>query len=161
VAQRTTEGREFVIRRFDSQDRELVWELHSCAVGSEADAGDEFFSDLKDIENHFFAVGGEFLVGFVRDRLVAMGGFVPRSATEVEIKRMRVHPEWQHRGFGRAVLKRLEEDATSQSYSTLVIETTLTQISALAFYENNGYVEVERGTRVGFKVVRMRKSVDS
>lgn len=122
-----------------------------------ADAGDDFFADLRDIETYFLARGGEFLLGFMGDKLVAMGAFLPRSAGEVEIMRMRVHPKWHRRGFGRAILRALEERAVLQGSVCAHVETTAIQIPAIQLYRKNGYSEIGRGTKLGFEIVQLAK----
>ncbi|MGC1851997.1 MAG: GNAT family N-acetyltransferase [Solirubrobacterales bacterium] len=52
-------------------------------------------------------------LGLVDGALIAMGGFVLCSPTEVEVKRMRVHPDFQRRGLGRLLLEQLESRARS------------------------------------------------
>jgi N-acetylglutamate synthase-like GNAT family acetyltransferase len=56
---------------------------------------------------------GEFLVGVCEGRIVAMGALRRTTNERAEIKRMRVHPDFQRCGFGQMILEALETDAIS------------------------------------------------
>jgi N-acetylglutamate synthase-like GNAT family acetyltransferase len=90
------------LRQFRGADEIAVQRLHG-----EAQDGIEPPADLSAIPDAYLAAGGDFLVGEVDGQLVAMGALRRVSASSAEIKRMRVHPRWQGRGFGRELLDRL------------------------------------------------------
>lgn len=97
------------IHRYDPCDRETVWDLHLLGLAQTgADVGRGPWDDLKRIETEYLAPGGEFLVGEHDGRVVAMGGFRRLTSLEAELKRIRVHPDFQRRGFGQAILVELE-----------------------------------------------------
>jgi putative acetyltransferase len=148
-----------VLRRFDDADAEAVRELHDLAL---ADAGAHagpgpWDDDLLSIPRSYLQDGGEFLVGLLDDRLVAMGALRHVTAAVAEIKRMRVHPRFQRRGFGSAVLARLEDWAGERGYSKLRLETTVMQTAAQALYARKGYSEVGRGQLAGVEVIYYEK----
>jgi ribosomal protein S18 acetylase RimI-like enzyme len=146
------------LRRFEPLDTGQVWALHACSITAIPEAhGEDYWADLRDVAHHYIDAGGEFLVGFAGESLVAMGGFRPLSAGEVEIMRMRVHPDRQGRGLGGALLRALEKAARERDYGQVYLETTVVQIAALAMYRSHGYVEVGRTTKAGFEVVQFRK----
>jgi len=70
-----------------------------------------------------------------------------------EIKRMRVHPDHQRRGYGRVLLSRLEEHALHRRLHTLVLETAPMQVGTRALYASTGYTEVSRSQRNGFDLI--------
>lgn len=147
------------LRRFDDGDAEAVGELHVLAL---ADAGayggsGPWDDDLRSIRSTYLQDGGEFLVGWLDGRLVAMGALRHVTATAAEIKRMRVHPWFQRRGFGRAVLERLEERARQLGYARLRLDTTVTQTAAQALYSGEGYSQVGRGQLAGVEVIYFEK----
>ena len=47
------------------------------------------------------------MVGLYEDQVVAMGALTV-SDNKAEIKRMRVHPDYQRRGYGQAILEQLQ-----------------------------------------------------
>ena len=86
-----------------------------------------------------------------------MGGFIRTSDGEAEIKRMRVHSDYQRRGFGRAILKVLEDRARELGVELLRLETTVQQQAAIQLYRKNCYVATGRGETLGFDVIRYEK----
>ena len=134
------------IRRYESSDRDAVVELHRIAldllgVYAEDRSVD---ADLNHIEEVYLQ-SGDFMVGFYDGRLVAMGALRRTRADRAEIKRMRVHPDYQRRGFGQAILDALEQRARELGYKELHLDTTVQQTAAQRFYEKNGYVMVREG----------------
>ncbi len=149
------------IRRFRREDHDAVWALHKLALQDVgADIGDgEWDRDLDDVEGVYLDRGGEFLVGTVEGSVVAMGALVPTSPGRAEVKRMRVHPDFQRRGFGRAILRRLEQRAVEFGYAVLHLATTVGQLAAQKLYEKNGYVETGRTRVAGFDVILYEKEL--
>ena len=152
----------FEIRRYEARDREAVLCLHRKAlerVG--ARPGDSpRFDDLGYIEEAFLKNRGEFLVGCVDGQVVAMGGVKRVSDTHAEIVRMRVMPEFQGQGFGKAILLSLEAVARRLGYGELTLQTTTRQLAAQALYTRYGYHETERLEDCGFEVIRYRKDLE-
>lgn len=147
------------LRRFTEADAEAVRELHDLAL---ADAGAHlgpgpWDEDLRSIGSSYLQDGGEFLVGWFDGRLVAMGALRHVTAAAAEIKRMRVHPWFQRRGFGSAMLARLEDRARQLGYSKLRLDTTVMQTAAQALYARDGYSEVGRGQLAGVEVIYYEK----
>ena len=87
-------------------------------------------------------------MGVLDGRVVAMGALRWVSPAEAEIKRMRVQPVLQGRGYGQALLDALHRRAARLGYSTLRLDTAVRQRAARNLYERNGYREVRRG-RIG------------
>ncbi len=148
------------VRRYESGDRDAVWELHLAGLaGSGAEAGDEHFADLRDIPRLYLETGGEFLLGFVKERLVAMGALRRTSGESAEVLRMRVRPEWRRQGCGQVILEALEARACEAGVRMLHLETTTQQTAARRLYEKHGFVERSRGERLGYEVVRFEKTL--
>ncbi len=57
---------------------------------------------------------------------------------------MRVHPDYQGRGFGQIILDELETRARAMGYKTLHLDTSVLQVPAQKLYEKNGFREVGR-----------------
>ena len=102
---------------------------------------------------------GEFLVGILNNKLVAMGALKKISKDIAEIKRMRVHPNFQRRDFGQLILNRLEEKARKLGYKTLQLDTTIKQTAGQNFYQKNGYLKVKRGLLGGFETIYYKKDL--
>jgi ribosomal protein S18 acetylase RimI-like enzyme len=147
------------LRRFQDADAHEVWELHNLAlnsVGAHAGNG-PWDDDLRSIRSTYLEDGGEFLIGLVDGRVVAMGAVRHITDSVAEIKRMRVHPRYQRRGFGRLVLEQLERRAAELGYTILRLDTTVVQTAAQELYRSAGYREVGRGQLAGFEVIFFQK----
>jgi len=63
-------------------------------------------ADLVAIEDFYLRRRGEFLLGFIGDRLVAMRGFKRLSEGVGELRRVRIVSDMQGRGLGSSLLRR-------------------------------------------------------
>lgn len=149
------------IRRYQDSDRAAVWFLHNAGLdqfGANAGHG-PWDADLGAIEATYFDNGGEFLVGTCDGNVVAMGALRRSAPDRAEIKRMRVHPDFQRRGFGQAMLGALESRARELSYRLLHLDTTVQQLPAQQLYLKNGFVAVGRKKLGGFDSILYEKRI--
>ncbi len=150
------------IRQYQQTDQEAVWALHHFALGETgADLGSgPWDEDLHHIEQVYLKNQGEFLVGECSGRIVAMGALKRTTHERAEIKRMRVHPDFQRRGFGQMILLALEARAVALGYAVLHLDTTTLQVAAQQLYRKNGYQQLET-TRVikGLTLLFFEKSI--
>lgn len=95
----------------------------------------------------FAAPSGGFLVGYLGERPVAMGGWLFTSETarakDAAIRRMFVDPVVRRHGYARQLLTALEVDAAENGASRMVLTTGLPQAAAVAFYRQAGYADIE------------------
>jgi ribosomal protein S18 acetylase RimI-like enzyme len=135
-----------LIRRYLDADHDAVWALHNHAlehVGAHGGRG-PWDDDLDAIGQVYLERRGEFIVGLLDEHLVAMGALRRTSPDRAEIKRMRVAPHLQGRGFGRRILEHLETRANQLGYTHLHLDTTSQQLAAQALYRRHGYRETGR-----------------
>ncbi|MBN2304352.1 MAG: GNAT family N-acetyltransferase [Anaerolineae bacterium] len=135
------------IRPYQPADEATVWELHVLPmqqVGAYLGDG-PWDDDLRDIQGAYFDNGGVFLVGDLEGRTVAMGALRRVDAECAEIKRMRTHPDFQGRGFGKDILRALEAEAIRLGYTALILETSVVQHAAQHMYRQHGFIETHRG----------------
>ena len=149
------------IRRYVVADHDAVWDLHNVALHQvNAHGGNgPWDDDLHRVEAEYIATGGEFYVGTVDGRVVGMGALMRLSDDRAEIRRMRVHPDFQRRGLGRQMLSALERRAADLGFRTLVLDTTVQQVLAIRLYTQSGYKEVGRSRKGTFKVLEFEKSI--
>lgn len=150
------------LRRYRWSDRDAVWELHrTCLaqVGIIAGDGVYYEDDMPCITEIYLADRGEFLVGEVDGRIMAMGALRRVDDETAEVCRLRVHPDFQRRGFATRVLEALEEAASRLGYTWLRGDTTLAQGAALELYRKFGWQEVRREQQGGLVVVYGEKPV--
>ena len=146
------------VRRYRPADRTRVQDLHETAM---RDVGayieEEADEDLENVTEAFLERGGEFLVGEVDDRIVAMGAFRPLEddhhigpfvddlpSSAVVLSRMRVDPAYQRRGYGQQLYDELEARARNRGVAEIVLDTMARQTAARGLYESNGFEEVCR-----------------
>jgi ribosomal protein S18 acetylase RimI-like enzyme len=139
--------RKVKIRRYQDEDNMQVKNLHRLALESTdafADSG-KWDADLDNI-HEVYIKKGEFLVGLVDGKVILMGALRPLSKNVVEMKRVRVHPDFQRQGLGQAMIELLERGAKELGFKTIQLDTTVNQTGAQKLYEKNGYVEIRRET---------------
>lgn len=150
---------ELLVRSFDDKDSDAVWELHNLALAStDAHVGNgPWDDDVRDPRSNYLERGGEFLVGFIANDLMAMGAYTPLDSRTVEIRRMRVSPGVQRKGFGTKILVELEASARRKRYVTARLDTTREQIAAQKLYLANGYQIVGKGRAGRFETIIFEK----
>ena len=149
------------VRRYAPRDKRAVRRLHDDAlneVGAHLGSGG-WDDDLDEIETVYLDEGGEFLVGVLDGEVVAMGALMRISPEQAELKRMRVRPGLQGRGYGQAVLDALQHRASELGYSTLRLDTTVRQRVAQRLYLKNGYCETGRGVVGPFDCIYYEKEI--
>lgn len=98
----------------------------------------------------FDAPQGAFLVGYLGDEPVVMGGWRFTTAAilgadrPAEIKRMFVREDCRGLGLARRMLAALEADAAAAGADWMVLETGSPQVAAVALYRSSGYTDIER-----------------
>jgi ribosomal protein S18 acetylase RimI-like enzyme len=152
----------FTLRRYTPADQETVEYLHVHAIqqaGAYLGRG-PWDDDVYTIEETYLNNQGEFLIGEWDGIFVAMGALRRTSSERAEIKRMRVHPDYQGRGFGQIILSELEARACAIGYKTLHLDTSVVQVPAQKLYEKNGFREVGRDTYQDLEVILYEKQIE-
>jgi ribosomal protein S18 acetylase RimI-like enzyme len=152
----------FTMRRYTPTDQAAVEFLHVYAIqqtGAYLGHG-PWDEDIYAIEENYLNRQGEFLIGEWDGVFVAMGAFRRTTPERAEIKRMRVHPDYQGRGFGQIILRELEDRARALGYKTLHLDTSVLQIPAQKLYQKNGYHEVGRENHRGLEVILYEKQLE-
>ena len=117
-------------------------------------------ADLVALEEVYLRGGGEFLLGFLGARLVAMGGFKRLSGGSAELRRMRIARDLQGRGYGTFLLRELEWRAFQSGIRTLCLETARRRPLTLEFYRKHGYQENGRSFYGAVETVQFSKTLD-
>lgn len=87
---------------------------------------------------------GAYVVGYLGALPVASGALHPLSDVIAEVKRVYVHREHRRRGYGRAIVARLIEEARALGYALLRLETGHKQDAAMLLYEQMGFRRIPR-----------------
>ena len=152
----------FTLRHYTHADREAVEYLHVYAIqqaGAYLGRG-PWDDDIYAIEETYLNNQGEFLIGEWDGVFVAMGALRRTRPERAEIKRMRVHPDYQGRGFGQIILNELEARARTMGYKTLHLDTSVVQVPARKLYEKNGFREVGRDKYHDLEVILYEKQLE-
>jgi len=147
------------IRRYSTVDHDDVWRVHLLVI---AEAGVEpthqHYHDILNIDEEYLKQGGEFLVGTGEHGTVfAIGGLKLLGEGRAEIKRLRVHPDYQKRGYGQMMLSQLEERARKLGIRQLYLDTLVNQHGAQKLFATNGYVPQGPAQIDGFDVLIYEK----
>jgi GNAT superfamily N-acetyltransferase len=127
--------------RYRAEYQEPMLALHRSAIEGftlgMSQQQDE--ADLVALEDVYLRSRGEFLLGFIGKRLVAMGGFKWLSEGLAELRRMRIARDLQGQGYGTLILRELERRAFVSGIRTLCLDTARRRLLTLAFYHKHGY----------------------
>ncbi len=149
------------IRRYTINDNNSVWDLHNRAlnaVGAHGGNG-KWDDDLKNIDNIYIKMGGEFLIMEEDNKIIGMGALLRKSRDIGEIKRMRIEPKLQGHGLGSMLLTRLLEIGKECGIKKFVLDTTIQQLSAQRLYEKFGFVKVKTALVGKYEVLFYEKDV--
>ncbi len=113
--------------------------------------------DLLDIVEHYFNNNGDFIVGLENNKIIAMGAIRKINTGTAEIVRMRVHPDYQKKGYGDEILLYLESIALKNNYKELVLETDERLINAIKLYIKRGYTYWKEEILNDYKCIWYRK----
>jgi GNAT superfamily N-acetyltransferase len=150
-----------LVRDYQARDAAAVWRLHVEALSSVgALYPGPWDDDFNRIIEVYFDPGGTFLVGELDGGIVAMGALRRIDPETAEIKRMRIRPDFQRRGFGSLILRALEAHAAQRCLWHLELDTTTEQSAARAFYEKHGYHVVEVRRAAHADLVVYKKTLD-
>ncbi len=151
----------FTLRRYKPADAEAVAYLHVYAIqqaGAYLGRG-PWDDDIYAIEEVYLNNQGEFLIGEWNGIFVGMGALRRTNPERAQIKRMRIHPDYQGRGFGQIIYDELESRARAIGYKTLHLDTSVVQVPAQKLYEKNGFREVGRDVYQGLEVILYEKQL--
>lgn len=154
--------RDFLIRDWQPSDRQtaavlIQSVLSEYGLGGEPEGADR---DVWQVEEAYWATGGEFWVVEQQGRLVGTAGYYPiaRGQNAVEIRKMYLLPAVRGQGLGRHLLQALEAAIAAKGFQQIWIETASVLKEAVQLYERSGYqpstgVETARCDRVYVKPV--------
>src|SRR5438874_8155262 len=117
-------------------------------------------ADLVAVEEVYLHSRGEFLLGFIGERLVAMGGFKRLSDDVAELRRMRIARDLQGQGYGTLMLRELERRAFQSGVRTLCLDTARRRPLTLEFYRRHGYQDRGQSFYGGGETVQFRRALD-
>jgi GNAT superfamily N-acetyltransferase len=148
--------------RYRAEYQEPMLALHRSAIEGftlgMSQQQDE--ADLMAVEDVYLRSRGEFLLGCIGERLVAMGGFKWLSEGLAELRRMRIARHLQGQGYGTLILRELERRAFVSGIRTLCLDTARRRPLTLEFYRKHGYQESGQSFYGAVETVQFSKTLD-
>lgn len=135
------------IRPFEAADSDAIFAVHEASFRAAAidfDPEAAIDEELRNVTETYVEGDSPFLVGVVDAEVVATVGYRPRSTAVAEVGHLRVHPEYQRRGFAREMMAALEARAREAGIERFVLETHEDLPAAQALYEDFGYEVTKR-----------------
>jgi ribosomal protein S18 acetylase RimI-like enzyme len=132
------------MRQYRPEDSRAVKELLSVTAPQLDPMGEirrlfpKISADLDDIEG-IYLKNGDYIVGAAADKIIAMGGFRQRTPACAEIKRVRIHPDHQRRGYGETIMRELMKRAAGMGYSEAYLDTLATNTRAQKLFDKLGF----------------------
>ena len=97
-------------------------------------------ADLKDIEQAYFARGGNFRVLENEDgAIIGAYGLYPMGNQTCELRKMYLHRDYRGQGLGKGLLDNALADARRLGFASVVLETASVLKEAIALYESYGF----------------------
>jgi GNAT superfamily N-acetyltransferase len=141
------------IRTASNSDRDQVVLLHEEGLSDHGARHDpNLDSDLEDLEGFYRSPGGEFLVQYSGDRLVAMGGFRKLDSKSVELRQLRVTKSWRGKGLGRAMIQALVARAKELGFKQMVLDASEDMLDVRMLLESEGFELDRKGEFFGINL---------
>ena len=139
-----------LIRRYQADDNIEVKGLHYAGVQQidpDPERPDNPFidADLDNIEGVYINNRGDFIIGMIKEEIMAMGALHKVSENRGEIRRIRVRQDYQGQGYGSKILAELIERARELDYTELCLDTLADNAPAQGLFEKGGFMEMHRG----------------
>jgi GNAT superfamily N-acetyltransferase len=111
--------------------------------------------------NNLIEFNPNVVIIYLNEKAIACGCFKKYNSNTVELKRMFVSPEARGLGLAQKIIKELEEEARTQGFEVMILETLYKQVEAINLYQKVGFEIVENYVPyVGLaNSVCMRKSI--
>lgn len=100
------------------------------------------FSDMDDVQAHYFDNGGIFLAALDDNQVIGSGALRKQDEKITELKRMWLLERYHGQGIGYRIISHLFEFGRSQNYTRIRLQTSPEQTRALAFYRKLGFYEI-------------------
>lgn len=134
----------FTLRTYKPEDDPYIYNLHVKALLSIGitPRPQSANADLNSIKAEYLDKNGDFIIAEIESKIAAYGAFLPVDEKTIEIRRMRVAPEWQRKGLGTAMLHFLLAKAKKYGFERAILNTDTRMEAAIKLYKNAGFVEV-------------------
>ena len=136
---------------------QVVMSFQVIQVPVQSDTAIELISELeselrRDYPPHYIhdfdltafdASQGIFMISYSGDVPMGCLALRPLEKSTAELKRMFVRPSYRGQGAARIMLVQMEQLATDQGFTQIVLETGNRQLAAIRLYRSSGYAPIE------------------
>jgi GNAT superfamily N-acetyltransferase len=126
----------------DPLSEEALFLLHEAALEARRLYSDLFDPAAPMPTNQPLRPGDIYLIVFLEGNPVGCGALRKQDEKTAEVRRMYVLRQARRTGIARAILVRLEEEASRLGYETLLVETGNRQGPAMSLYESYGFTRI-------------------
>jgi len=102
-----------------------------------------FDDELQNLPGLYAQPLGRLYVVYVDGVLAGCAGMRPFDQQRAEMKRLYVREAFRHQGVAHALTLRLCEDAKQCGYQSMILDTLEPMISAVKFYEKEGFKRIQ------------------
>ena len=131
---------------FSPKFQKAVLELNELSVTQSEFIGTtvatEWHDDLQRIKETYLDNQGVFLLWMDSGTLFGMGGLERVDKQTANVKRIRVRPEYQHRGLAGEILAELEKQGRKLGYQRLTANTATGNLPAEKMFRTAGFKPV-------------------
>ncbi len=118
----------------------LIWHRHYPGIISQAQIDYMLANRYRPpIIRQTLARGDHWDVARVGETLVAFAHSFPLEGGGVKLDKLYVHPDWQRRGLGAALVARIEARARARGRSHLLLRVNRRNAQAIAAYRKYGF----------------------
>jgi len=108
----------------------------------------EWNADVYSIHEHYIEKGGKVWVVEIEANIIGFGCLRPVDSNTAEIKRVRIDHQHRGKGFGKSIIKQIENYCASSNISKLLVDTDDRFEAAKSMYSGMGYIIYRTETEI-------------
>jgi len=133
------------IREYKKEDHSQLIEMISMVL-AEHKMSIDFTGpdkDLQDLQNIYFLNNGAFFIAKLDDRIIGSVAVSKIDDESSELRKLYVLKEYRNRGFGKILLDKAIDFASSNRYRKMELEVSKKHQKAISLYQQAGFIKSE------------------
>lgn len=135
----------FEIREYKNEDHSQLVEMISMVL-AEYKMSLDFTGpdkDLQDLQNIYFDSNGAFFIAELDGKIIGSVAVSKIDDEKCELRKLYVLKEHRNRGFGRVLLDKAIDFASSNGYRKMELEVSQKHKKAISLYQQAGFIKSE------------------